>query len=800
MNVELLKKKFKSYLDAGRGFLIILLAVVTAAFILILFPNMTTTKHAFQIGDVAQRDIKAINDFFIEDEEATEANRKQAAEVVLTVYDHDTTLISNILQRLERSFATMRAVVDSTKTKNPPEDIEGIVTEGGSEKQASHDHIIQVKGVFEEKLGLTMSDGAYRMLTSEKFSTEIEKAIGEIVEKILTNGVVANKEVLLQELEKGIMLRNIETGKETVVQSLKQYYGPDQAKTMVRVIAQPLLEQASYQVKGLIIDIAQRLVPPNITLNLNETKERKKKAAQEIKPFLYQIKEGEMIVREGERVNEFQLRKLESMYSQIQDEAIITSRLGTALVVICLLLVGYIIFIRNHPMVERDRNRNLLFLSSALIMFLLLTKISVSLVDGLAPSAPFSIKAASMYYAIPLAAGAMTVALFMGINIAMPFAMVIAVCTAVIFSNRFDLFIYFLLTSAMGAHWMRHCRERAVFIKAGLKLGLLNLVFVTAVSVYSADLSLITFLWNWLFAFLGGLFSGIVTAGIAPLVESAFGYTTDIKLLELVNLDRPILRRLMIEASGTYHHSVIVGSMVEAAAAAIGANPILARACGYYHDIGKIKKPLYFIENQSDGKNKHDKLAPSMSSLILISHVKDGVEIAKENKLGQAIIDTIKQHHGTSLISYFFEKARQQKGEDGVNIDDFRYPGPKPQTREAGLVILADVIEAASRTLENPTHSRIQGLVQKLVNKVFSDGQLDNCELTLRDLNNIAKSFITILDGIYHSRIEYPESQAPVGGKGKNGNTDRQPAKPADDSRGEDPTQSESHLKRLGQK
>ncbi len=776
-----------------------LLAGVTAAFILILFPHVTTTKYNYHIGDVAQRDIKALSDFFIEDEEATEANRKQAAEIVLTVYDHDTTLSANILQRLERAFAAMRTMVDNAKTKGPSEETEGTAAEGGSEKPPGHDHLMQLKGVFEERLGLTMSDGAYRLLIAEKFSVEIEKAVTEIVDKILTNGVVANKEILLQELEKGIVLRNVETGKETEVQSLKQYYGPDQAKTMARVIGQPLLEQTSYQVKGLIVDLAQRLVPPNITLNLNETKERKKRAAQEIKPFLYQIKAGEMIVREGERVNEFQLRKLAAMYSQIQDEAIITSRLGTALIIICLLLVGYIIFIRNHPAIERERNKNLLFLASALIVFLLVTKISASLVDGLAPSAPFSIKAASMYYAIPLAAGAMTVALFMGINLAMPFAMIISICTAVIFSNRFDLFIYFLLTSAMGAHWMRHCRERAVFIKAGMKIGLINLVFVTAVNIYSADFAIITLLWNWLFAFLGGLFSGIVTAGIAPLVESTFGYTTDIKLLELVNLDRPILRRLMIEASGTYHHSVIVGSMVEAAAATIGANPILARACGYYHDIGKIKKPLYFIENQSDGKNKHDKLAPSMSSLILISHVKDGVEIAKENKLGQAIIDTIKQHHGTSLISYFYEKARQLKGDDNVNIDDFRYPGPKPQTREVGLVILADVIEAASRTLENPTHARIQGLVQRLINKVFSDGQLDNCELTLRDLNNIAKSFITILDGIYHNRIEYPESQAPAGGKGKNGSTDRQSASPTDDSSGEDSTQSPSHLKRLGQ-
>jgi hypothetical protein len=238
--------------------------------------------------------------------------------------------------------------------------------------------------------------------------------------------------------------------------------------------------------------------------------------------------------------------------------------------------------------------------------------------------------------------------------------------------------------------------------------------------------------------------------------------------------------------------------MVEAAAAEIGANPLLAKVCGYYHDIGKISKPLYFIENQTNGINRHDKLAPSLSSLILISHVKDGVEMAKQNKLGQIIIDTIGQSHGTSLISFFYEKAKKLKGEDAVKIEDFRYPGPRPQTREAGLVMLADVVEAASRTLANPTPSRIQKHVQDLINKVFSDGQLDNCELTLKDLHNIAKIFNKILNGIYHHRIEYSEQVFLINGKGKNGSPDRQQPKQAQDISEENKGKGPGHLKRLG--
>jgi putative nucleotidyltransferase with HDIG domain len=241
-----------------------------------------------------------------------------------------------------------------------------------------------------------------------------------------------------------------------------------------------------------------------------------------------------------------------------------------------------------------------------------------------------------------------------------------------------------------------------------------------------------------------------------------------------------------------------VGSLVEAAAATIGANPLLSKVSGYYHDIGKIKKPLYFIENQMRGENKHDKLAPSMSSLILTAHVKDGVEIARNHKLGKAIIDAIQQHHGTSLIKYFCEKAKQLKGEDAVNIEHFRYPGPKPQTKEAGLVLLADSVEAASRSLENPTPARIKGLVQRIINKIFLDEQLDECELTLRDLHEIAKSFNKILNGIHHHRIEYPREVGPDNGDGINGNSNRRQTKSSQDRLPGDPEEGEANLRRLG--
>jgi putative nucleotidyltransferase with HDIG domain len=611
--------------------------------------------------------------------------------------------------------------------------------------------------------------------------------------------VVTNKELLLRETDKGIILRDIRTKKEQVVNKLKHFYGLDQAKTMVGIVARPLLKNIKYTIRNMIVDFSQRLIQPNITLNRSETEERKKRADAEIKPVFHKIKAGEMLLREGERVTKVQLLKLKTYQDGMKNEQILASSIGSALIILCILMTTYILYIHQKSRTDLTNNKNLLFIASVLVTFFFIARISATWAESMAHLTPHPISASSISYGIPLAAGAMITCLFIGLELAIPVAMLIAIGTAIIFKNRFDIFIYFLISSSMAAYWMQNCRERKVFIKAGLKLGLMNVILVTVVNAYIGGSSIFKLLWDWAFAFMGGVGAGIVTAGIAPLVEIAFGYTTDIKLLELANLDQPILRRLMIEAPGTYHHSVVVGTMVEAAASEIGANSLLAKVCGYYHDIGKINKPLYFIENQTNGVNRHDKLAPSMSSLILISHIKDGVEVARKNKLGHDIINTIRQSHGTSLISFFYEKAKQLKGEDAINIDDFRYPGPKAQTREAGLVMLSDIVEAASRTLANPTPSKIQGLVQNLINKAFSDGQLDDCELTLKDLNKIAKSFYKILSGIHHHRIEYPEKPLLSNGKEKNGSPDRQQAKQTQDISEKNSTKGQGHLKRLGQ-
>jgi putative nucleotidyltransferase with HDIG domain len=748
------------------------LAGVVLGFTLILYPRILVPRQLYRLGDVAQKDVKAPRELLVRDPAATELKRRQAVQEVLTVYDHDTEMAARLARTLDEAFADLR---DSRRAF--------------SEQRAfAHSTVLdydpsieEARLAFEAKIGIRVSQGAFAALEAEGFSKRIAEGIGDLLQKLLDNGVVATKENLLKDLERGVVLKDVRTLEDKVVFDFKQFYSLDQARSLVRGIGQSVLRDFDYAIANLVVDFCQRLIQPNITLNRSETEQRKLREAAEVKPVLFTIKPGEILLREGEQVSELHLLKLQALESEGRPETFLPSVAGTAALMAVLFVVSHILFFSRSLPANENPTRGIILMASVFLFFQLAAQGMVGLLATAIGSSHYSIPPKSAVYLVPLAAAPMIVCVFLKLPASLPFGVVLAMGTAVLFENSLAVCIFFMITGCMGAYWIRNCRERKVFVTAGAKTGLLGAVIAVAVEIFSGHLSWTGWAWSGAFAFLGGVGAGLSASGVVPLVEIAFGYTTDISLLELANLDRPILRRLMIEAPGSYHHSVILGAMAEAAAAEIGANPLLAKVTGYYHDIGKIRKPQYFIENQRDGKNKHDRLAPSMSSLILISHIKEGVEIAREHKLGPVIIDGIRQHHGTSLIRYFYEKARQLKGEDQVKEEDFRYPGPKPQTREAALVMLADVVEAASRTLENPTPARIKGMVQSLFNRILSDGQLEECDLTLKDLNRIAGCFNTILNGIHHHRIEYfdQRSVAAENGRSKprNGHPDRQPSK-----------------------
>lgn len=802
MNTKPSDITIKRHLSPNFWVLVGILVTVTAISTLILSPKLDMMHHTYHAGDIAEKNIKASANFYVVDTDTTNQKRKQAREDVLTVYDYDKSLLISLKRQINEAFNLPRSIFEvKNSNKNKSDKQPSPKAETNAEKPENiQNKVWELKSKFEETLGIPVNNGAYKILETEKFSKDISGLIVKILSKILKNGVVANKDLLLKEDDKGIILKTVGTDSEGIVKNLKHFYGLDQAKTMVRIVGGPILKDVDYTLVNLIVDFIQRLMQPNITLNRSETENRRQIAEESIKSILYKFRQGEMILREGEPVTPLHISKLNELRKQTGKQQAVEKGIGTALIIFALLTITYLIHLKFQKKILHYQNKNLFFIGSVVILFVLILKLSTSLAITLAPEASMSISPNSIFYGIPISAGAMTICQFLGFNIAFPFAIVLALISAIIFENSYELCLFFLLSGIMGAYWVQDCKERQGFIEAGVKVGLMNILLATMLDIYMIDFSGFKLLWDWTFAFAGGVISGILVAGLAPLIELSFGYTTDSTLYELANLDQPLLRRLMLEAPGTYHHSVIVGSLAEAAASEIGANPQMAKVCGYYHDIGKLKNPLYFIENQKDGKNIHNKLAPSMSCLILISHVKNGIELVKGEKLGQDILDAIKQHHGTTLISYFYDKAKKQQKEDqAVNIDSFRYHGPKPQTREAALVMLADVVEAASRTLEQPTAARIQGLVQQLINKLFSDNQLDESPLTLKDLNNIAKSFNKILNGIYHHRVEYPEKYAPGEPKEKNGHTDRQQANTAQNITATDTENGPSTLKRLGQ-
>jgi putative nucleotidyltransferase with HDIG domain len=600
----------------------------------------------------------------------------------------------------------------------------------------------------------------------------------------------------------GIILHEIYTQEENTVTDLNRFFDLGEAADFIKTQEKALEEtMSSPELVAISGELTRSLIKPNLTFNQRETEQRKTLARASVKTTYYQIKKGEMLIREGERIGPDHLLKLSADTRSPGRIEIIGKIAAMSLLIGILFAVIYLVgSVGSHSI--REDGRHLLFCSVTILAMLLCIWAYDFVAEEVARGFTF-FSSKALLYAMPVACGAMLISIFQGINTAIIASLIISVLASLVTGGRVEFFIFFFISSLVAAYGVQNFTERGILIKTGLKLGLVHIVLSLSIEGIDGSLYTMQSVVASVSGFIGGILVGVIATGILPLVEMSFRFTTDIKLLELGNLDQPLLRNLMVQAPGTYHHSVIISNMVEATAKAVQANPLLAKVSAYYHDIGKMKKPLYFIENQMGGENRHEKLAPSMSSLILISHVKDGVELAKEHKLGREIADIIQQHHGTSLISFFYQKAKERTNVKGgktieVEEENFRYPGPKPQTKEAGLVMLADMVEAASRSVIDPTPSRIKGMVQKIINIAFSDGQLNECELTLKDLNEIAKSFNKTLSGIFHQRIEYPEATTETSRMSLDGSIDHISAEDTRSDKSDDKTETSESLKRLG--
>ncbi|MHB1650977.1 MAG: HD family phosphohydrolase [Desulfitobacteriaceae bacterium] len=467
--------------------------------------------------------------------------------------------------------------------------------------------------------------------------------------------------------------------------------------------------------------------------------------------YVDHYKAGQKIVGPGEIANNKVLRVLEA-YGFIDSNSPWRMTGGIALLILAGMGVILVFAYQYKPLVFRS-TRKLVLVGLTMVLVMAIGKgiNALDLGSGFNPLAGFL---------IPVAWATTSVAILVDAELAVVVAVVLAVFIGILVDPRLStsmgiqVGLVALFSGIVGVHSVSRLSQRSELARAGLFVSAVNVLVVSGIALMSG-LQVTTWAVGIILAIVNGLASSVLTVGTLHWFEAGFEITSAVRLLELSNPNRPLLKRLLVEAPGTYHHSILVGNLAEAAAEAIQADATLVRVGSMYHDVGKLKRPYFFIENQFTQDNPHDKIAPTLSSLIITSHIKDGLELAKEHKLPEPVMDILAQHHGDSLVTYFYHKAR----EDNENIpeESFHYDAPKPQSKEAALVCLADSVEAAVRSMRQPTPGRIEGLVRKIIKEKFNDDQLDQCDLTFRDLDRIAMAFVRVLSGIFHSRVEYPE-------------------------------------------
>ncbi len=670
------------------------------------------------------------------------ANRRMVAAVVIFASFFAVILTSLIPQRVELQVGD----VAPYDIKAPQTVINRPATEALKEERAA-----QVPMVYDLDLGLLES--------SENEIKEIFDFVRDLQEDEALDD--EQKAALLREkvpfeTEEEVLLAVVQAQSEELVQMEERILTAIRAK-MQAGVKEEEMEEAREEVAAFVegADMssshevfaraaALTYLAPNMLFNEEETNRRIEEEKQRVEEDPIMILQGQVIVRSGEVVTQEDIEILEDI-GLLRPGLDIGRMMGLALFVALLLgIVG--VYMYQYLPNMFYRSNDIILLGVIGVITLLISRVLGS-ISG---------------YLVPVAGGAMLVAILLDTKLAMVFTVVVSVMTGVVLGNDLRFAVMAMVGGFAGVFSLTRISQRSDMTRAGLLVSAANVAAIFAASA-TAGLSMTEVLAesNWgTMGIVSGLISAVLAIGALPYLENAFGITTPLRLTEIANPNHPLLRRLLVEAPGTYHHSIMVGNLAEAGAEAIGAEPLLARVGAYFHDIGKVKRPHFFIENQMSGSNPHDKVTPSLSSMIITSHIKDGAELAKEHGLPPEVIDIIQQHHGTSLVSYFYHLAYDKIKEHEMEEEDFRYEGPLPQSKEAALVFLADSVEAAVRAYPDGNREKVEEIVRKIIRARFNDGQLDKCQLTLKDLDIIGSVFIRILQGVYHTRIEYPQSWA----------------------------------------
>ena len=685
------------------AFSVLLLEMCAAIVLMILFFSICIPKkYDLKVGSVAHETIDATKD--VVDEVSTEEKRTAAANAVEPTYHFQEGVKEEVLASLSAVFSELRTV---------------------------------------QQYGLTLRDedeSVRRSFTDE----EIDYALN-LVSLIPLSRVQVTT---LLRVDTPVFEDMVSTVTTAVENSLNTTIREGQISQSIQTILQIVGFKVDISLtQNILPTVLRNCIKPNMIIDEDSTEEARQKAMEAIEPVVYL--QGENIIREGDRITRNQLEMLRSLGLLTDNTYDYSVYLGASLtILLSLFALTATIWILDKKLLS-DFRRMMVILS------VLAINVGLTAVTLLLPS----------IYFVPVVLCPILITVLIGghagVCTSIPTALLISGLVTGSSSTSFMdslLIISMSLTGGIIGIWFLkgHAQRVRVLFAGGIS-AVINLLLILTVKYLSASETL--HVWEigaWAIA--GGLLSGVLTAALQPVFETLFRLPTPSKLLEITNPNQPLLRRLMIEAPGTYHHSIIVANLAEAAAESIEANPYLARAGAYYHDIGKLKRPMYFKENQA-GENPHEKTDPYVSAAILTSHTKDGTLMAQKEHLPPEVLDIIRQHHGDTPVMYFYHKALQLSDGKQVDIREFRYDGPRPQTKEAAIVMLADTIEAAVRSMKDPTPRAIDQFIEQLVRGKLEDGQLSDCPLTLSDIDKICSAFSGIMKGVHHERIEYPVVQ-----------------------------------------
>lgn len=687
-----------------RSFMVIITILI--AFIII-ETGAQPTRYKLNIGDVSTDDITAPRD--VVNEVLTEENRISARDNVEPLTKEDSKAFVQVIYKQDdffKAISNSRASVEKTMKEL------GLTQNSKSYNQ----YFKEARETAANSLGNRLNE-----LSIPLSQSQIEYLISTVTDSELEAFEVLTKQLISRSMSEVITQSNIDIHIQNLFNSYQNEQGiSDQLKSIGEQLSKSILRT------NQIID--------------TEATEKKRQEAYNDEANIVKIKKGSRVISYGDIVTMDKLKLLEEL-NLLETKGKYDYLFSLGILTILLFLVGIVaVFLRKYNKKIYKSRKELFLLCLIAIIILLLARYLYPFYNGLL---------------IPIFVGTMLISILLNFELAVVINCILTVCISLLLRGDYKFIYMGLVCGAISAFMVTKAHQRSRLSMNGLLLGLVNAVFIVFINfIEKSDAT--TILTESLAVFFNGIVSMVLTIGLLPFLESAFGIVTPLKLLEISNPNHPLLKKLLMEAPGTYHHSLMVGNLAEVAAEDLGGNALLARAGAYFHDVGKLKRPDLFTENQLS-ENPHERMTPNVSAVVITSHTSDGVEIATKYKLPPVIKDIIKQHHGTTLVAYFYYKAIKSESGNDVKQEDYRYEGPSPQTKEAAIVMLSDSVEAAVRSMSNKTEEKIEALVRKIIKDKLDDGQLNKCQLTLADLDTIANSFIKVLSGYFHAREQYPD-------------------------------------------